>query len=341
VPGDKESLRAILDESDDQSFAVDRDWRYLAFNRAHAEAMRESYGADIAVGDDRLEHLCDEDDARAAREARQRALTGERFVTEDLASPHSHPRWLEQRHVPILGEDGEVALVVVHVRDVTAQRHAEIRAKRRSQALERLNRELIRETARLAEANAAIAQQARTDDLTGIANRRQFLEAVDREVSLVRRQGGEVALLALDLDGLKVVNDTEGHAGGDEALIALATLLAGLCRTEDLPARVGGDEFGILLPGVGGDAAKGLAERTVAAVRGSIQLRRRRVTVSIGVAAWRPGETARSLLRRADDALYACKRAGGDRCSEPDAEAPEDDQQRLWRAPARRRGGVV
>jgi diguanylate cyclase (GGDEF)-like protein/PAS domain S-box-containing protein len=332
-------LRAILDESDDQSFAVDRDWRYLAFNRAHAEAMRECYGADIALGDDRLEHVRGEDYMRAERVARRRALTGERFVTQSLVASDSRSGWFEQRHVPVLGEDGEVELVVVHVRDVTAQRRSETQARRRSQAMERLNRELIRETARLAEANAAIAQLARTDDLTGIANRRQFLEAVDREVSLVRRQGGEVALLALDLDGLKAVNDTEGHAGGDEALIALATLLTGLCRTEDLPARVGGDEFGILLPGVGGEAAKGLAERTVTAVRGSIQLRRRHVTVSIGVAAWRPDETARSLLRRADGALYACKRAGGDRCSALDAEPPENERQ-LWRVPARR-GGIT
>jgi diguanylate cyclase (GGDEF)-like protein len=124
--------------------------------------------------------------------------------------------------------------------------------------------------------------------------------------------------LSLDLDGLKQVNDTLGHAAGDEVLATFAALLADLCRAEDLPARLGGDEFSVLLPGIDYGGGRGFAERVLVAVRSSAALAQRRVTVSAGVAQWTPDELPDDLLRRADEALYTAKRGGGDAVSAQD-----------------------
>ena len=175
------------------------------------------------------------------------------------------------------------------------------------------NERIIRALAlALAAANATITRIAATDDLSGLANRRHFYESLENAVSLARRHGTPLALVSLDLDGLKRVNDSAGHEAGDEVLTSFAALLAALCRAEDLPARLGGDEFSVLLPGMELNGAHGLAERVLAAVRACEALTRRRVTVSGGVAQWTPNELPDDLLRRADEALYAAKRAGGD-----------------------------
>ncbi len=184
--------------------------------------------------------------------------------------------------------------------------------KQAEEALARLNDELAAEAVVLEAANATITRVAATDTLTGLANRRHFYESLGKATSLARRHGSPLALVSLDLDGLKRVNDTSGHEAGDGVLTRFAALLASLCRTEDLPARIGGDEFSVLLPGVDMGGARRLAERVLAAVRSSEALAQRAVTVSAGVAAWAPDELPDDLLRRADEALYAAKRGGGD-----------------------------
>ena len=209
-------------------------------------------------------------------------------------------------------EQGVVLGVFAAARDITAQKRAGEEIQQRNQELARLNAELVAEAAALAEAHTTITRIAATDDLTGLANRRHFYEALENAVSLARRHGYPLALVSLDLDGLKRVNDTLGHEAGDEVLASFATLLAALCRAEDLPARLGGDELSVLLPGMELDGAQGLAERLLTAVRACEALVRRGVTVSAGVVQWAPGELPDDLLRRADEALYAAKRVGGD-----------------------------
>ncbi len=203
--------------------------------------------------------------------------------------------------------------------DITAQRRAQAQIQQRNQALSdinveqlRHNDELVGESAILEAANAAITKIAATDVLTGLANRRHFYEALQKAISLARRHGAPLSLVSLDLDGLKRVNDSAGHEAGDEVLASFAALLAALCRAEDLPARLGGDEFSVLLPSMELAGALGLAERLLAAVRACAALEQRGVTVSAGVAQWTPDELLDELLRRADEALYAAKRGGGD-----------------------------
>ena len=119
-------------------------------------------------------------------------------------------------------------------------------------------------------------------------------------------------MVSLDLDGLKAVNDNDGHEAGDLVLSGFASLLAAQCRAEDLPARLGGDEFSVLLPGIESGGARGFAERVLAAVRSCAELEEHQVTASAGVAAWKGDDSPDDLLRRADEALYAAKDIGGD-----------------------------
>jgi diguanylate cyclase (GGDEF)-like protein/PAS domain S-box-containing protein len=196
--------------------------------------------------------------------------------------------------------------------DQTERRRSEEQARQHHQDLLRLNDELAARAAALEEANATITRIAATDDLTGLANRRHFYESLEKAVSLARRHVSPLSLVSLDLDGLKEVNDGDGHAAGDAVLRSFAVLLDGLCRTEDLAARLGGDEFGLLLPGIDLGGAHRLAERVLQAVRACEGLHRNSVTASAGVAAWHTDDRPHDLLRRADEALYAAKRGGGD-----------------------------
>jgi diguanylate cyclase (GGDEF)-like protein len=159
---------------------------------------------------------------------------------------------------------------------------------------------------------------ATTDSLTGVYNRRTFKELSDPLLSRARRTRSPVALLMLDIDHFKLVNDTHGHLAGDEVLAGFAGLVRNCLRKEDLLARYGGEEFVVLLPGATQAAAAGLAERIreqVAETRLHAGHDDVRVTVSVGVAG-ESGEELPSLdgmLARADVALYAAKAAGRNR----------------------------
>lgn len=161
------------------------------------------------------------------------------------------------------------------------------------------------------------------DRFTGLLNRAVFMEQLEREVAFARREDGRFAVAMLDIDHFKKFNDTYGHAGGDEALRAVAHTLRGSCRATDVVARYGGEEFALILPGVMSGRATDLLERfrRVVAVKAIALPGRSKpasVTVSIGVAIWPDdGETPADLLRCADERLYQAKAAGRDRVIGP------------------------
>jgi diguanylate cyclase (GGDEF)-like protein len=155
----------------------------------------------------------------------------------------------------------------------------------------------------------ALSSLADHDGLTGLLNHRSFHDLLEQHLSSSRSKGEPVALLLVDLDHFKEINDSHGHLVGDEVLQAVTAAITGAIRTGDHAGRVGGEEFCILLPGAGADDARAVAERvreTVEAIAGPAS-----VTTSIGLSAGKAGETsARELLDRADGALYEAKRTG-------------------------------
>lgn len=172
----------------------------------------------------------------------------------------------------------------------------------------------------LEELDAALRRQERlaaTDPLTGLSNRRAFFDGATAVLSSARRGGVPVALVVLDIDRFKGINDTWGHKAGDLVIRAVAEVLTRATRTGELVGRLGGEEFALLLPGSDADTAADRAESLRRAVGGLAveACRGRAVTVSIGVAVIDPAEEATidAALERADHALYESKEAGRDR----------------------------
>ena len=202
----------------------------------------------------------------------------------------------------------------------------------------------------VAETKRRLHEETRLDSLTGLHNRRAFEEMVQREVQIAVRENTPLTLLMMDLDHFKQLNDTWGHALGDRALRTFGGVLLTVTGSGDAVARLGGEEFAILLPGRSARSALSLAERLRATVEG-LRLSEGdeliRFTVSVGLSSLRQGElTFESMLRRADRALYKVKRTGRNRVllSDTDASAippsrslPDLEMESVGTAPGNRR----
>jgi diguanylate cyclase (GGDEF)-like protein len=155
---------------------------------------------------------------------------------------------------------------------------------------------------------------ARTDTLTGMPNRRAFDERLALELERAARTSEPLSLLVADVDHFKDLNDRFGHAAGDTALAAIGRVLMSECRAIDVPARIGGEEFAVVLPSTAGADACGTAERLRLAVSQIRDHDGKALTISFGVAEHpRHGAAAGALLSSADRALYAAKAAGRNR----------------------------
>src|SRR5438309_9986359 len=177
----------------------------------------------------------------------------------------------------VMGEQGEMNTYEVITEDVTKQRQLEDHLR----------------------------QQAARDPLTGLGNYRHLAEVLDMEIKRSERTGREFALLLFDLDGLKQINDRYGHLTGSHAICRVADVLS-FCRDIDTPARYGGDEFAVVLPETGAEAANQVAQRICDSIAndGMGPL----LSVSAGVAVYpHDGERIEALLRKADVAMYAMK----------------------------------
>jgi diguanylate cyclase (GGDEF)-like protein len=154
---------------------------------------------------------------------------------------------------------------------------------------------------------------ARTDSLTGLLNRREFHRLTELELARAARTGDPVSLAALDLDGFKGVNDRFGHAAGDACLVAVADVLRTRARRTDLVARVGGDEFAVLLPGADDAAAVRVLEDFRRELEAHMRAKGWAVSASVGLVQLTSADTdVDALMRRADEGMYAAKRDGKD-----------------------------
>ncbi|MCY2931870.1 MAG: diguanylate cyclase [Planctomycetota bacterium] len=196
----------------------------------------------------------------------------------------------------------------------------------------------------LRKAFGAVLRLSKTDELTDLANRRHFEQALQSSFREAQRYRRPLSVIALDVDFFKAVNDSAGHAVGDELIRALGGVIRRSCRTVDLPARQGGDEFVVLMPETAAAGAAVVAERIRAATAqlkvpapgGTVS-----ATVSVGVADMDSGgvESYPDLLALADKALYAAKQGGRNRVvlaheadrAEPDSCAPEADRADMLR----------
>ena len=154
------------------------------------------------------------------------------------------------------------------------------------------------------------ASEARTDHLTGLANRREFERVMEREVALAERHGRRLSLMMIDLDNLKRINDRLGHSAGDEALKLVAQQLQRVVRASDVCARVGGDEFAVAMPETDLERARDVAARLRRAVdqAGLGMKAQEQVEVSVGIVAWRKGQDWQGVYQAADGDLYEDKR---------------------------------
>jgi diguanylate cyclase (GGDEF)-like protein len=160
---------------------------------------------------------------------------------------------------------------------------------------------------------ARLADEARTDPLTGLLNRRGFDEHADREIAHVARTQGSIALVTLDVDHFKQVNDEWGHLVGDRVLTHLARVLANESRGIDVAARLGGEEFAVLMPGSDQAGAEAFTQRVRDALATGDSSELPAIRISAGVIAATEPSDIQVMLEQVDRALYAAKRGGRDR----------------------------
>jgi diguanylate cyclase (GGDEF)-like protein/PAS domain S-box-containing protein len=215
-------------------------------------------------------------------------------------------KWIHGQSVPSRLPNGGVVWNGIFV-DVSAQKAAQ-------EALLRVNDDLDRRLAELRQAEAELQRLARYDSLTGLPNRPFFMESLDQTLLRAERRRGRVALVFIDVDGFKAVNDSFGHAAGDVLLRGLAERLRACTRKTDTVARIGGDEFTVLVEDLGraDDAAivaQGLLEQLARPC--SVGDREVTITASVGISVFPDdGTDGGTLLRNADLAMYRAKQEG-------------------------------
>ena len=280
-------LRAITDNLPVAITYLDAEQRYRFVNRTGLEWLCRPAGEVIGQ---RIRDLMRPIAYERRRENIERGLTGKRVTFEAESITGDVTRILHYVYIPDIESDGRVAGLYGLATDVSALKNVE----------------------------QQLSLLVRSDVLTGVANRYSFNETFPLALSRARRALAGLALMYLDIDHFKSINDSQGHAAGDEVLKAFAQRLQQSVRTTDTVARLGGDEFVVILEGVGShEEAQIVARKIVANVARPLQVEGRTLTLttSIGIAFRREilaadPATAEAMIGRADAALYAAKKAG-------------------------------
>jgi diguanylate cyclase (GGDEF)-like protein/PAS domain S-box-containing protein len=279
--------RTMVETSQEGIWLLDRADVVTFANQRMAELL--GYEVSDLIGRQVFEFL-DEDAARATRAQLERRRAGHvgRYETRLVARDGSEV-WVLISGAPLWGPDGEYAGSLATIADITERKALEDR----------------------------LVHQATHDALTGLPNRALFDDRLAHALARRQRHSGDVAVLLIDLDEFKPVNDAFGHATGDAVLVAVAERLASAVRSEDTLARLGGDEFVVVCEDVVDPASVvAVADRILASLTAApipVGDGTLRVTASIGIAVAAPDDDAAALMRHVDVALYTAKGHGRDR----------------------------
>ena len=279
-----------------------------------SESIRELYGREIpSFQEQRGTLLPIESWERLQAAMREVVRTG---VGYDLEMQVNHGNgsiiWIHTKCEAIQDASGEVCWLHGSVLDITRRKQAELELEQSRQThLRELEQEVSERTAALVTANQELERLARVDGLTGLQNRKSANERLRQEFLRLKRSGSHYAVLFMDIDHFKEINDTYGHETGDQVLRHFASVLEDSLRETDFVARYGGEEFLAILSDTSAEGALTIAEKIRSTVANQTVPMARRVTVSIGVAmALGEDKNEEEAVRRADSALYQAKEAG-------------------------------
>jgi diguanylate cyclase (GGDEF)-like protein/PAS domain S-box-containing protein len=311
----EEHFRMLAENMADIVWCTDA-WMRFTYVNAADQSVR-GYTREEVIGSYVLDNLTPQGKdilAEKFRERRELEMSAKHGVALKYELPMHHKNgsevWVEMSSVPIYASDGTINGYQGVARDVSGRRQHEENLLQMQQQLEsRLNE--------VAEEKSVFQELATHDPLTGLYNRRHLEDALPLELARSTRDGKQLAIIMLDLDHFKNINDQYGHAAGDEILKALAGLLKNGARESDLICRYGGEEFVAIMPNMSAEQALERVEtwrqqlEDLFVVYGDFKIN---VTLSAGIAVFpEHGENASLVLTRADEMLYKSKRDGRNR----------------------------
>ncbi len=300
----EEQFRTAFESAPIGMALIDRNGAFLRTNAALSDMVGYDSNELQSMQASSLVHP---DDLRVI-EGRQAGPLGGTNNDRRLVRADGTEMWASVRLAPIIGQAGEAGFTLAQILDITEKRRSE----------------------------AELFHLANHDPLTGLLNRRSFEAALEAHVARVRRHGSDGALLFVDIDHFKSVNDAHGHHLGDEVIVAVSNAMRARLRSTDIIARVGGDEFAVLLPTGGADVTHHVADMLVNILRDDIANvagKELGLTASIGLALFdAAGLSADEMLIRADLAMYDAKARGRDQW----AETPPQDRPVNSRHPPQR-----
>lgn len=317
-------LASILEYAEDAIVSVDHTGTIATWNRGATNLFGREHGA--AVGT-RIDALVADELAHELTTLMRKARAGQPVVRHEMGCLRADGTTFdaELTLAPVRDEDGRAISISVIARDVTDRKRYEARVDALNDQLAQRVRDMHAANAALKEAlerleaskyelldlNRKLELQATTDPLTGLKNRIVFQNSIHEMVAFAERQGTPLSILIVDVDHFKRVNDTLGHIEGDRVLRVIADGLRAHTREQDVVARYGGEEFVVLLPNTTAADASTVAKALRTGCRDAV--RDMDLTVSIGVATYRKGESDTVFVQRTDAALYRSKDLGRNR----------------------------
>jgi diguanylate cyclase (GGDEF)-like protein/PAS domain S-box-containing protein len=291
---DRHLLDALLEYSPDHLYFKDRRSRFVRVSRSLAEWMglRDPLAA-IGMSDADFFAAAHAQKASSDEDVilrTGRALIG---VEEREVWPDGRETWVSTTKAPLRGRDGRIIGVFGMSRDITARKAAEDL--------------VLAQAALLDEQAQALRDLAVRDDLTGLLNRRGFFEAAQAAMHVAREQSLRAVMLFVDLDDLKTINDTQGHAAGDRALVAVAAGLHMVTNSRRFAGRVGGDEFCVMETGssLADCLSEAVLQKAISEASASAGLPD--LSASIGTVEATADDDVARLIARSDSAMYASK----------------------------------